>query len=242
MLCVATPLAAQSASPVVLAPGEVLAQSVGAGEVHSRPDIARFRVKLAARGETISAARNACALALRDLTAKLAGVGVPAAAITILPPDTAQIGFIGNEAYADFEAAGPAGAAAMQDMARARKVATAGVLIELTDMRLLAPVRALLAGREDVAAQPAAFSLRDDAAPRRAAAAQAIAHAREEADAYAGALGLRVSRIVRVFNPAATFSGPDVMSPMRELMRWGVGGDEVITETRVGMDVVLAPR
>jgi uncharacterized protein YggE len=240
-LIVGAPLNAQVASQVVLAPGEVLAQSAGLGQVRSKPEVVQFRLTLTARGDNAAAARSACDAALRDLQAKLRSVGVPDTAITVLPAGATQIGFIGNEAYSDDEAPNPAGAAAMMAMARQRKIATVGVEIELTDMSRLTAVRQLLLDREDIAAQPPTLSLRDDTAARRAAVAQAIAKAKAEADAYASALGLRVARIVRVFNPAGTSEQPQVWAQMIALMN-SSPGNEVVTDARVGMEVVLAPR
>ncbi|SEM80958.1 Uncharacterized conserved protein YggE, contains kinase-interacting SIMPL domain [Sphingomonas gellani] len=236
-----TPLFAQSASPVVLAPGEVLAQSAGTGLVRSRPEIALFRLTVTGRADDAGAARAACEAALHDLRTKLRSVGVPDAAVTVLPAQTAQIGFIGNEAYSDDDAPNPAAAAPLMAMDKQRKVVTVGVQIELTDMSRLASVRQLLMGRDDVVAQPPTLSLRDDTAARRSAIAQAIAKAKAEADAYSVPLGLRVSRIIRVFDPAATSEQPQVWSQMTAIMN-GSNGNEVITDARVGMDVVLAPR
>lgn len=239
-LLVTAPLAAQGAASM-LASGEVLAQVAGLGQVRSRPEVARFRLTVTARADSAAAARSACDAALRDLQAKLHALGVPDAAITTLPPGSTQIGFIGNEAYGDDDAPNPAAAAAMIAVARQRKTATVGVQIELTDMARLAAVRQLLLERDDVVAQPPVLSLRDDAAARRAAVSQAVAKAREQADAYAAALGLRVARVTRVFDPAATSEQPQVWSQMITLMNGGTG-NEVMTDARVGLEAVLAPR
>ncbi len=240
-LIVATPLAAQGANPVVLAPGEVLAQTAGMGQVRSRPEIARFRLNVSARAADAVAARSACDAALRDLQTKLRSVGVPDTAIIVLPPGTTQIGFVGNEANSDAEAPNPASAATLLTMARQRKIATVGVQIELTDMSRLNSVRQLLLDRDDVTFQPPILGLRDDTVARRAAVAQAVANAKAEADAYAGALGLQVSRIVRVFNPNVTAEQPQVWLQMIASMNGGTG-NEVVTDARVGMEFVLAPR
>lgn len=242
LLFAATPLVAQGASPVPLAGGEVLAQVGGLGQVRSRPEVARFRLTLSARGDSPAAARVACDAALRDLVARLRDLGVPDAATRLLPPGAAPIAFVGNAAYGDDDMSGPAGVVALQAMARQRKVATSDVQIELTDMTRLSAVRRLLLERDDVAAQPPALSLRDDTAARRAAIAQAIAKAREEAEAYSAALGLRVARITRVFDPAATTEQAMLWAGQMIAMTSGSTGDEVVTDARVGMDVVLAPR
>jgi uncharacterized protein YggE len=225
-----------------LAPGEVLAQVGGYAQVHSPPEIARFRLAVLAHGNSDPAARAACAAALRDLLAKLKAIGVPAAAITVLPAgNETRIGFIGNAAYGDEDEDIPAVASAAAAMTRQRKTATTGVQIELTDLSRLAAVRQLLLEDENVAAQPAALTLRDDRAARRAATAQAIVKAKEQADAYSSALGLRVVRIVRVFDPNANSEQPQVWAQMMAMMNGGTGSD-VVTDARVGLDVVLAPR
>jgi uncharacterized protein YggE len=241
MLFAAPSLAAPEISPVPLGPGEVLVQIGGAGQVRSPPEVARFRLTLSAHADNAAAARAACDVALRDLLAKLRNLGVQDASIAVLPPGATQIGFVGNEAYADDDAPNPVGAAAMLAMTRQRKTAMVGVQIELTDMTRLAAVRQFLLERDDVASQPPALSLRDDSAARRTAIAQAIAQARKEADAYADALGLRVARIARVLDPSATIEQPQIWQQMLAQMNGG-NGNEVVTDARIGMDVVLAPR
>lgn len=62
-----SPLAAQGTSPVVLGPGEVLAQVAGTGQVLNRPEIARFRLIVTGRAENAAAARAACDAAVHDL-------------------------------------------------------------------------------------------------------------------------------------------------------------------------------
>ncbi len=232
---------AQATATAPLAPGEVLAQVAGIGQVRSRPEIARFRLTVSAHADTAAAARAACAAALQDLRAKLRAAGVPDPAVPVLPPGNPQLGVVGNEAFGDDDAPNPAGAAALLAMARQRKTATIGVQIELTDMTRLAAVRQLLLERDDVAAQPPTLSLHDDTAARHAAVAQAIVRARAEADAYAAALGLHVARVARVFDPLAASEQPQVYAQVIGLMNGGTG-NEVITDARVGMDVVLTPR
>lgn len=245
LLLAAAPLRAQGANPPPLASGEILAQVAGSGQVRSQPELARFNLTVFARAPNAAAARAACDAAVRDLLAQLKAAGVPDAAVRILPPDSgiARFGIIGNAAFSDDDEdqANPAGAAAMLAAARQRKTASTGLHIELEDMSRLPAVRKLLTERQDVVAQPAILALRDDGAARRAAVTQAIAKARQEADAYSGALGLRVARIVRVFDPAATSEQPQVWAQMAAMMNGGTG-EEVVTDARVGMDVVLAPR
>ncbi|TRW14188.1 SIMPL domain-containing protein [Glacieibacterium frigidum] len=236
-LFAAAPLAAQAPGPVALSPGEVLAQVSGSGQVRSRPDEARIRLTLSARADTDAAARQAGQTALRDLRARLRDAGVPEAAITVLP-SAEQMGFVGNEAYGDDDTADTR---ALMAVVQRRKTAKVGVQIGLTDMSQLAAVRRILLEMDNVIAQPAMLSLRDERPARGAAITEAIAKARAEADAYASALGLRVGRIVRVFNPAATVEQPPVWAQMAALVN-GSRGDEVVTDARVGMDVVLVAR
>jgi len=244
MLFAAAPLTAQGPNPPPLAPGEVLAQVAGAGQVRSQPEVARFDVTLFANAANSAAARAACEASLRDLIAKLKAAGVPDSAISVPPGGgMTRIGFISSPAYDDDDDPSPATPALAMAAARQRKTGSILVHIELTDMSRLAAVRKLLSEREDAVAQPATLALRDDSAARRAAVAQAVAKARQEADAYSSALGLRVARIVRVFNPAATSEQPQAWTQMIAMMNGGGGtGQEGVTEARVGMDVVLAPR
>ena len=180
--------------------------------------------------------------ALRDVLAKLKAASVPDSAITVQPAGgMTRVGFISNPVSDDDDEPAAANAAAMLAVARHGKTSSVGLQIELNDMTRLAAVRKLLSEREDVIAQPIILTLRDDSAAKREAVAQAIAKARQEADAYSGALGLRVARIVRVFDPAATSEQPQVWTQMIAMMNGGTG-EEVVTDARVGMDVVLAPR
>ena len=65
--------------------------------------------------------------------------------------------------------------------------------------------------------------------------------ARQEAEAYAAALAMRVARVVRVYDQAVTASQAQDFAQMTSLMNGG-GEDQVVTETGMGMEVLLAPR
>jgi uncharacterized protein YggE len=93
---------------------------------------------------------------------------------------------------------------------------------------------------------PPDYELADDRAARRAAKADALAKAKEEADAYAAMLGMRVSRLLRVGERgAADMTDPSEILAYVKAARAGGGvTDErkVETTVRLAVDYALVPR
>lgn len=239
-LLFSTPLAAHEANSPSLAPGEVFAQVLGSGSVRSQPEVARFRLFVSARNDDAAKAIATRDAAAQSLLSKLRAVGVPESAIRIQPEDMVRMGFISSPPDSDQDAYDGTGVAALLGASSRGKVATVGVNIELTKMAHLASVRKIVFEQNGVDAKRPTLSLLDDTSARRSAIAQAVEKAKQEADAYASALGLRVVRITRVFNPD-TAPDPQVWPQMIALMNGG-NENEVVTCARVGLDVVLAPR
>lgn len=235
-----TPLAAHEENSPLLAPGEVLAQVLGSGSVRSQPEVARFRLVVSARGDNAAQAVATRDAAVQSLLSKLRAIGVPDSAISIQPEDMVRMGFISSPPDSDQDAFDGSGVAALLGARSRGKVATVGVQIELTKMSHLATVRKIVFEQDEVDTQRPTLSLLDDTDARRSAIAQAVEKAKKEADAYASALGLRVVRITRVFNPDTT-PDPQLWPQMIALMNGG-NQNEVVTFARVGLDVVLAPR
>lgn len=235
-----TPLAAHEANAPSLAPGEVLAQVSGSGSVRSQPEVARFRLVVSARNNDAAKAVAACDATVQNLKNKLRALGVPDRAITIMPQEMVRVGFMGNETDTSQATLGESSIAALLGAGAQGKLATVGVEIELTQMAHLAAVRKIVFELDGVDAQPPILSLLDETSARRSAVAQAVAKAKQEADAYANALGLRVVRITRVFDPETTPQS-QLWPQMIRLMNGG-NGNEVITYARVGLEAVLAPR
>jgi uncharacterized protein YggE len=222
------------------AEGEVLAQVSARGTVRSKPDLATFRVTVIGQAVTYAAARTAADTIATNLTSKLVSLGLTRAAVRALPNGGAgRMGFIGNEAYGDEDSA--AAASAAMSSALQRRGATTVLEVQVADMAKLGPVRALLEQQEGTTTGAPVLSLRDESAARRAAIASGVAKAREDADAYAAALGMRFVRIARVYDQTAPAGQTQDFAQMISLMNSG-RDDQVVTEVRVGMDVVLAPR
>ncbi|MES2289477.1 MAG: SIMPL domain-containing protein [Pseudomonadota bacterium] len=220
--------------------GEVLAQVVGRGTVRTKPDLATFRISVTGRGETNIAARAAVDAVTRDLTTKLLALGVDRGAIKPQIGGVTQYGFVGNEAFVAGENT-DAPQLAASAMARPRKISVTMLEVQISDVAQVPAVKAMIEELEGVMAPSPVFSLRDESSARRAAIGSAMSNAKREAEAYAQSLGLRVDRIVRVYDQGTTPSQPQ---DFREMMTWMTTGgeDQVVTEVRVGMEVILAPR
>jgi uncharacterized protein YggE len=226
--------------PAVLAYGEVLGQVVGRGSVHSRPDIATFRIMINRQGTTGAIARAAATAASADLTSKLVTAGVNRSSIRVTPGRSAQIGFVGNEAYAPDVGGDTPGLQAVLTPTATRPRRTASTLLEVdvTDMAKLAAVRTIIEEQDGTITLPPTLALRDERAARREAIAIAFAKARENADAYAAANGMRVVRVVRIYDTSTGSNQREDFAQMMSLMSGG-GSDQVVTDVQVGMDAIM---
>jgi uncharacterized protein len=182
----------------------------------------------------LAAARAANRILADKVVAAARAGGVEAGDIRIIAPRN-RIGFVGNEAYEMTVALG--------GEARPR-VYSSTVEIRLRNPARFAELQRGLeaAGATDV--PDPMYSLTDDTSARRAAKAQAIASAREEADAYARTLGMRVSRVVRVSERASSYVYD--AETMQEMFRAVTGSasandSEVETVVRIAVDYALAP-
>lgn len=238
------PVALAVSRQVPLADGEVLAQVAARGTVRTKPDLATFRVTVTRQGSTNATARSAADATTRELTAKLIALGLDRTAVRVLPGGTGRIGFIGNEAYAaDGDADAPeVGAALAAAMARQRKTVATMLEVQVSDMSKLSAVRTVLEEQDGAMALPPVLGLRDDNLARRTAIAKGLAEAKQDAAAYAAALGMRVVRIVRVYDQAASASQAQDFAQMISMMNGGGGDDQVVTEVRIGLDVILGAR
>lgn len=239
----ATPTSVTVTKQAPAAAGEILAQVAARGIVRTKPDLATFRVTVSGQGSTTAAARAAVDATTRQLATKLIDSGLDRTSVRVLPGNGARLGFITNEAFpADQDADVPEGGAALTAaMARHRKAATNMIEVQVSDMARLGAVRTVLEQQDGATALQPTLSLRDDSSARRNAIADAIAKAKQDADAYAAALGMRVDRIVRVYDQAAAVSQTQDFASMISLMDGG-GDDQVVTEVRLGLEVVLAAR
>ena len=122
-------------------------------------------------------------------------------------------------------------------------VASNRLRVRLRDLnRASALLDALLAaGANDVSGP--VFELSDPAPARRLARQRAVEEARREAEDYAAALGMRVTRVLRVSERGAGLGGDNnIVVTGSRIMPTPLEPGEVETEVQVWVDFALAPR
>lgn len=236
---VANPVFAQSTDFVRLAPGEIPLRIMAEGKVRTPADTLTLFVPITGTGATAAAAREAARQRTTAVTAALNSQGVEAAAIVVTPA-TGPLGFIGNETDDDL----PIGTmAAMTSASSSSPRQVAVVLrVRLSDPGMLERVqRALDAMDQPIIGGPRP-ALRDDRVARQQAIAAATVKARQEADAYAGALGLRVARVLAIGNAVPSSSDTALGWTIYAAMQGGGVDTAVETQARIQIDYALAPR
>lgn len=187
---------APAAAQTTLAAGEVLVKVSATGTSSQVPDVITITVPIRSRGATTAEAKAANATAAARLKAALDGLGAKRNDIT-LSPVAQPFAFIGNEAI---------GVEPADVLDGIQSAAFVGYEIRLADRALLPKVEAAL-DTLGLDHPPPTGSLADDRAARAAAIVDAVRQARREADVYAGALDLRITRMVTVGNGCALDAG-----------------------------------
>ena len=244
-LLIAVPASADS--PVTLpplAPGEVLLETNAIGITTSPATSARISLTVSAEAASEADARRAAATAIQRVTAAARAAGVPAADI-----DASDINV--SAAMSDMYnmTMDPTEMNAMEasGMENAH-YASATVVIRMRNAGATPALHRSLNAIENVDASIPEYSLDDDSAPRRAARAEAVRKARADAESYAAALGMRLSRVLRVtertgldFLGMAFSESNTAMRTFRDYERSMAEG-QVMTFVVVGVDYALAPR
>jgi uncharacterized protein len=232
-LAVAAPAAAQNAR-LELRPGETLLEVQAEGSELSRPDVMTISAGVVTSGASAAEAlRQNSILANRMIEVvrarNVAERDVRTTSLRIVPR------FERRPRSED------------EDLETGRRivgyVATNTVELRLRDLgRASELLDALLqAGANNV--HGPSFSLSDARPARLAAQRQAVRLAREEADAYADALGLRVARVLRVSERGrSTSDGEAIVVTGSRIPAPPIEPGEVETEVRVWVDYALAPR
>jgi len=210
------------------------------GQSVKRADYVTIDVPITTKAETASAARSANNATTTTLTEALVERGVDCGSITLVSVPM-RFGFIGNEAYDPNEAQEmPQAMAAMI----ARKTAYSIIRIRLTDAALVDRVREVLDQQNLSMTGLPTYALNDDRTAKNEAIADAIAKVRQDAEAYAAPLGLRVERITSVSNYGdATPMTADVdffaqmITGAREMP-----SNSVTTRAQVWVNFILVPR
>lgn len=228
----AAPASAQSPGPP-LAAGETLLEIQAEGASRAPADLVLVRVPIQSSGPTAAEARAANAVLIERVSSAARTAGVAPADIRVVP--TSRMGFAGNEALE----------ALIRTEGEAPQVAVATIEIRLRNPAIFEEVRRAMeqAGARNV--PEADYRLADPTAQRRAAKAEAIRRAREEAAAYAERLGMSVGRVLRV-SERAPVNFPDFTS-YQDMLSAMAGGEKVAdgvfeTRVRVAVDFALVSR
>lgn len=192
-------------SPTIQAQ-EITVEAAATGVSIDPADKATVTLNLRKSGATNLEARTNVRSFADQLTTELVAQGVPKQNIDFEEP-TNRMGFIANEAMsAIMEDAG-------KDTLPVKRPVSAMASLKLTisDLSLLPRLRIFIDQKDAVIMENPAFSLSDDRHARNAAIADGIRKARQDADAYAAALGMKVSRVISANDQAAqsAFSFPD---------------------------------
>ena len=235
LVIAAAPTAAQVPAAAI-APGETALHIVAHGETETRADRIELPVTVSGRGPTAAAARSEAEANAAKLVTALVAAGIDRAAITRLPAAARATPFIPPVIVAPSVQGGPV-------TPRTPVVTqTASIRLVLPNGGALERARQVVAGQEQAQTGTAIPSLVDDASARRAAAKDALGHARREADDYAAPLGLRVIRVVAVSNAAGIGDGLDVLAQQfRDLGDRNKPTDTVVTRATAAVDYALAP-
>ncbi|WP_164857274.1 SIMPL domain-containing protein [Sphingomonas crocodyli] len=233
-----SPAPAQYAVPV--AAGEVPLEIVTYGSSENTAQEATMSVCVTSRSKTASEADSAARSLAEKVRAALVAQGIPSSDLVLRQPgNVGRMGFVGNEAFDPEDM--PAALAQMQQ-GNATKSATAYIDVTVRDLTKLDQIRrSLLDLNASFAAGPI-LKLRDEDAARRAAIADAVAKAQREADDYAAALHMRVSRIVRIKNSAPVDAAFN-MNMLQRLTSSNLSAsveDKVTTDVRVTVEFVLS--
>ncbi|HEY0149295.1 MAG TPA: SIMPL domain-containing protein [Allosphingosinicella sp.] len=230
----ATPAAAQDVA-ISLAPGEVLLKVEAEGEHLARPDVVSIQAGVVTTGRTAKEALAANAQLANRLVLAVRGAGVE-------PRDmqTSNLAVTPQFARDRMDRDEEEGVRSITGY-----VARNTLALRLRDLSKAADIINALfeAGANEV--RGPRFSLSDPAPAIRAARLAAVAAARAEAETYAEALGMRVSRVLRVSErePFDTDEeGGSIIVTGSAIRPAPLEPGEVSTSGRVWIDYALAPR
>jgi uncharacterized protein YggE len=223
------------AKPVTIS-GEVPLEVAAKGVSILPADKATIVLNLTCTAETSAEAKRLVRDRADGLVRELVLAGVPAGNISV--DDSSRVGFIGNEAM---EAAMNA---AQPSVTKPKRSAYLAVTVTFGDLSLLARVQGLLDHKDAVTLESPLYELSDSRAAKRAAIADAVRKARDDADAYAASLGMRVSRLAQIRDQSAQASpfGDSAELLERMVQQKGASKGKVETDVRIAVEFILAPR
>ena len=246
----AGPVAAQPVPPVAMqvAPGEVLLEAGGYGLARTPADLGTLEVPIRAEGATEVAARRAFEAQQRRVVDAAVRAGVARA--DIVPESPPKIERDEADTLTDLDAEEPAASERRAEPPVFR--ASGSVKFRSRNVSRAAAVREAIGNAGVDSVPDFVFSLIDSRAARRQAKTAAVEQARGDAEAYAARLNMRVVRIARISERAATYNLNSIFGLAFDALlgnpRGPLGIVEeyqegvVVTPAIVDVDFVLAPR
>lgn len=232
------PGAAQVSLPP-LAPGEVLLEVSGLGQVTTRADFAVLDAMAVGQAGDRPAA-------VRIASEKLARA-VAAVRVAGIPAQDVQAGDVITAGAAGLSTPQVVLAAAYGDGAGSETVSLP-LRVTIRDISRLEAVRAALVAGQAPTYAPPQYFLTDSTGPFREARAAALRRARIDAEANAALRNMRIVRIARISERGAQWAVGQVANEAETVSRlfsmvWRVhASSEVETFASVAVDFVLAPR
>ncbi|MEO6152725.1 MAG: SIMPL domain-containing protein [Croceibacterium sp.] len=227
------PASAQTAQPATMAaPGNTLLSISASGESIRAPDLAVFNAGVTTQGTTAAAALTDNARAMTQVIAALKRAGIAERDI-----QTSNISV--NPLYGDQNRAG--------SQSQAPQIvgyqASNNLTVRHHDIRNFGSVIDALAAAGANQINGPSFQLDDDAAALREARLDALKQARERADFYAQATGLRVVRILSISEGGGGFNGPMPMFARTDAVKsTPIQPGEVQSGVTLSVIYELAPR
>jgi len=203
-LAAASATAIAQAPPGPRPPRPATIQVTGQAQVSESPDRVYIDIGVTTQAQKSEAAASQNAARLSAVIATVKRAAGPAAQLT-----TAQYSISPNYSYSH-----DGGTPTLTGY-----TATNVIRVRLDDLHLIGKVidGSAQAGSNNV--QDIRFALRDEQAPRREALREAALNARQEADALAGALGLRVVRVRSVEEQSPAVVRPPIYPEVRQFAR-----------------------
>jgi len=232
LIATLTTVRAEAQTPVAASDGGTIIQAAATGISIEPADKAIVTFTLRKAGATnLEARRNVRALA-EQLTAECMAFGIPKKNIEVSDLSS-RIGFTGGVDFAALqESMGQAAPAMTRPI-----MATAWVKLTVMDLALLPKLRKRADQDEALVTSGPVFLLSDDRRARNEAIADGVRKARLDADAYAAALGMRVTRVVSAGDQAADSVLP---FPSYDKMIEGLSGRSDVADGMVRTTVNVA--
>jgi hypothetical protein len=236
LACLGSPQAALAqAVEIGLQPGETLLKIEAEGEARSRPDLMEITAGVVTTAKTAREALSSNAALANRLVAAVRASGVEAGDV-----QTSELAVSPQFAREDRERA-------EREETTPRitgYVARNRLSLVLRDLRKAPDIidRLFTAGANEV--QGPSFGLKDPKPAREQARRAAVAAAREEADAYADALGMRIARVLRVSQRGGfdTEEAGTIVATGSRIAATPIEPGEIETSVRVWIDYAMVPQ